>query len=76
MYAVVAGVADRFGHCTVAEGDARAGTTRTRWRMGAARFSDPWLLADFSREKSRGHSPLPALPGPLAAAGSAARFFT
>jgi hypothetical protein len=24
MYAVVAGIADRFGHCTVAEGDARA----------------------------------------------------
>ena len=24
MYAVVAGVADRFGHCTVAEGDAKA----------------------------------------------------
>jgi hypothetical protein len=24
MYAVVAGVADRFGHCTVSEGDAKA----------------------------------------------------
>lgn len=24
MYAVVAGIADRFGHCTVAEGDAKA----------------------------------------------------